>query len=59
MDVVRPLCGLALIGGQLQPVLDVDALDDKDVPFLLNLANRVRTVGIEVRRYSARLKGAA
>ena len=41
MDAVRPLCCLSLIGGELQPVLDVDALDDKNVSVFLDLANRV------------------
>ncbi len=41
MDAVRPLGSLALLGGQLQPVFDVDALDDEDVSVLLDFADRV------------------
>ena len=41
MHVVRSFCSLTLIGGEFQPVFDVDSLDDKDASVLLDLANRV------------------
>lgn len=51
--------GLALICGRCQVVSNVNTLDDEHVAFLLDLADRVRSVRLRICRDSARLKGAA
>ena len=63
MDAHHAVNGIALFfeefGVDLKSVGDVDALDDEDVAFFLDLAD---SVGFEIAfacRYTARLKGAA
>ena len=60
MDTVRSFRGLPLIRvAQLQLVDNVNPLDHEDVALFFDLANRIGPVRLRVRRYFARLKGAA
>jgi len=60
VNAVCPFRRFSLVWiAQLQLVRDVNPLDNKDVTFFFDLANRIRAVGLRVRRYFARLKGAA
>jgi hypothetical protein len=59
VHIVGAFRSIALICGRFQVVGNVNALNDKHVAFLLDLADGVRSVRLRICRDSARLKGAA